>query len=175
MHGIGLVGIGDAAIDLVVLFPEAALHLQPHLQRRLIGQLVDGGLHRPPTFIGNLAQDRGGNGADAPIGRWRCAARRRSAVDIGRGDALVVLMDVDDLAIVLDQRAQLLAEGLADLAHAALGLEDRALHFVIVARADRSATAATSADRSSPCGSDGIGTRIQPAAGIHVEAAAVRD
>ena len=162
---VGLVGIADAAIDMVVLLPEAALHLQAHLQRRHVGQLVDGVLHRLADIHRDLAEHRGGDGADAPVGRSGLGRAAGLAVYVGNGDALVALLDLDDLAIVLDQRFQRLAEGLADLAHAALGLEDRGLHVIGEARADRGPQAglqqlahldALAGDRHA----------VQPAAGI---------
>ncbi len=132
-----LVGIGDAAIDAVILFPEAALKLQAHLIGSVIGQRVDGVLHRRADIHGDLAQDGGGNGADAPFGRgflWRAAGL---GVDIADGDAVAILLDVGDLAIVFDRAGQLLAEGLADHAHATHRLEQRRLEFIDLARDHR--------------------------------------
>ena len=47
-------------------------------------------------------------------------------IHIGGGDALGVLLDVGDLAIVFDHAVQRAAEGLADHAHAAHRLEQLA-------------------------------------------------
>jgi hypothetical protein len=126
-----------AAIDVVVFFPEATLELQPHFQRCQIRQLVDGRLHLGTHIHRDLGEDGRGNGADAPFGFCGARVLAAAAIDIADCDASLVLMDAGHLAIIFDQRSQILAHGLADHPHAALGLEDGALQFIIVAGANR--------------------------------------
>jgi hypothetical protein len=118
-----------AAIDIVVLFPKAATHLQPDLDLAGIGHGLDGGHHLVGDLGVDLAQDTQRDGADAPVG----LGRRRLAgggVLPGDGDALVVLGDLADLGVVGDQALDLLGEGLADHVHAAHRLEHGGLHLV---------------------------------------------
>jgi len=53
-------------------------------------------------------------------------------IHIGGRHAAVGLVDVDDLGVIGDDPIELLAEGLADHPHAALGLEDHILEFIAV-------------------------------------------
>ena len=43
---VGQIGEGDAAVDRLILFPEAALELQSDFDRRVVEQCIDGIFHR---------------------------------------------------------------------------------------------------------------------------------
>ena len=67
-RNVRLVGVGYAAVDLFVVLPETAFELQTDLHRRMGAHVIDGRLQRRANLHRDLAQDRQGNGADAPVG-----------------------------------------------------------------------------------------------------------
>ena len=130
------VRVGDAAVDVLVFFPEAALELQPHLHGGRVRNRRDRARHRRAHIHGYLRQYGQRNRAQAPIGARRHPCVRVGRIHIGGGDAAIVLPDVDDLRVVTDQGSEFPPECLADPAHPAHRLEQRRLHVVDIAVRD---------------------------------------
>jgi hypothetical protein len=61
------VGAGNAPVNAVVFLPEPALELQTHLAGVVVRHQVHGPLHVGRKVVGNAAQHRQGNGADAEV------------------------------------------------------------------------------------------------------------
>lgn len=131
------IGIADAAVDGLVLFPEAALELQAHLHRCRVRHLADRGGHRVAGGDRNAAEHRQRNRADAPVGAGDAFFAAVRGILPGHTHAVGVLIDPGDLGVVGDGIAKLLRERLADLVHAAHRLEHGGLHLVVVAGRQR--------------------------------------
>nr|GEU28535.1 hypothetical protein [Tanacetum cinerariifolium] len=128
------VGQHVAAVDMVVLFPEAALHLQADLAHRRIRHGCHGLLECVRKIGVDLAQHRQRDRAQAVVG----ADARHLAADrilVGDGHALVALADVLHLGAVADHLAQAFFECLGNGVHAAHGLEHGGLHREVLHRA----------------------------------------
>ena len=110
---------GDAAVDVVLFFPEA---------RRLPGYFIERE-HRHPgegllgfggEVVFGFGEDRDGHGADAEVGVDGLGCARSG---IGDGDAAVGGGDLGDGTVVVDYVAERLCEAVGDTVHAADGLE----------------------------------------------------
>ena len=125
------IGERDAAVDALVLLPEAALHLQADLHRRRVGHRADRSLHSLAGFERNLREDRQRYRAQAPIGL--CLRRRAAAacVDPGDTDATLVLIDRSNLGIKLHKRRDFAVQRHRDAIHAADRLEHRRRQVVV--------------------------------------------
>src|SRR6185369_15042615 len=130
------VGVGDAAVDVLVLLPEPPFELQPHLDRRAIGYGIDGGLHLGAYLDVDLTQDRQRDSAQAPIGLFLLQRAAAGLVRERYGHATLVLFDADDARLVADEVADLPGEGLGDHVHAAHRLEHGALELIGLAGGD---------------------------------------
>ena len=130
-----LVGEAVPTIDMILLLPEPALHLEPELDRRVVGQRLDRGLLRVRDLDRDLREDAGRDRADHEVGGGGAGLPGLGIGPLG-GDALVVLGDLGHLRVEADQVADLLGEGITDPAHPALGLEHGLLHHVFEVEAD---------------------------------------
>src|SRR6202035_3889222 len=94
--GDGQIGVGDAAIDMIVFLPEAALELQADLDGRGIGYRRDGGGQGWSDIHGNLREDGQRNRTKAPIGPSFELGAGRAGVFVHNTHAGIVLLDIGD-------------------------------------------------------------------------------
>src|SRR5258707_4844724 len=121
------VGVGDAAVDRLVLFPEAALELQADFDGWRVGDGVDGCLHAIADVDRKLAQNGQRNRADAPIGFGLLWRRRSLEIRVGDCDAAVILLYPGHFRVVTNDAADFPRKRLADHVHATHRLKHRGL------------------------------------------------
>src|ERR1700677_3457742 len=87
------VGIADAAVDLLIFLPEAALELQSHFDRGGVRASRDRPGHRRADLHRYLAEDGQWNRADAPVGACGLPRFRRARVLVSDAHAALVLAE----------------------------------------------------------------------------------
>ncbi len=135
--GNGQVGVGDAAVDVVVLLPELALELQARLERPAVGNSLNGVVHGSAHINVDLAQNGQWNGAQAPI--CLCDVRRgvrAFGVHVSDRDAVGMLVNLGDLGIELHTVFDLPVQRQGNLVHAAHWLEDGGVVFEVLVFCD---------------------------------------
>src|SRR5579872_5814373 len=115
-------GPGDAAVDLVVLLPEAAIGLERDLDHLGIGGCRDRGPNLRREVGGNAGEHRERYGADAKVAPDR-ALGTAPAIAIDDADTLAVPADLASLRAVADRAVDAALEGGGDPVHAADGLQ----------------------------------------------------
>ena len=116
------IGEDVAAVDVVVLFPEPALHLQADLVHRRVADPAHRLLKARRDVHRDVLRHRQGDGADAVVGADLPLGALRPGV--GDGHARRRLLDLVDDGLVVDHALGDVAhEAAGDLVHAAHRLE----------------------------------------------------
>src|SRR5262245_5379212 len=104
------IGVADSAINRFVFLPEPALELQSDFDRRGIGYRVDRSLHAGAYVDLDLAENGEREGADASVSFCQMCNSGRFDVDVGDGDAAIILLNPGHLCIVANEIVDLPGE-----------------------------------------------------------------